>query len=71
MGAACGARRGSGITFWRADAFGRAAPAGGDRTAGVEVHPHTLRHTFAKRLADGGIGLHEALEHAVGALKEG
>jgi integrase/recombinase XerC len=30
------------------------------RRAGVEVHPHTLRHTFAKNLVDGGIGLHEA-----------
>jgi len=41
------------------------------RRAGVEVHPHALRHTFARNLVDGGIGLHEALEHAVGALKEG
>jgi len=29
------------------------------RRAGVEVHPHALRHTFAKRLVDGGVGLPE------------
>lgn len=27
------------------------------RRAGVEVHPHTLRHTFAKNLVDRGVGL--------------
>ncbi|BAJ64454.1 tyrosine-type recombinase/integrase [Anaerolinea thermophila] len=29
------------------------------RRAGVEVHPHTLRHTLAKNLVDAGVGLHE------------
>jgi len=29
------------------------------RRAGVEVHPHTLRHTMAKNLVDAGVGLHE------------
>jgi len=29
------------------------------RRAGVEVHPHTLRHTLAKNLVEAGVGLHE------------
>ncbi len=29
------------------------------RRAGVTVHPHTLRHTFAKNLVDGGTGLEQ------------
>jgi integrase/recombinase XerC len=27
------------------------------RRAGVEIHPHTLRHTLAKNLVDAGVGL--------------
>lgn len=38
-------------------AFRRLAELG--RRAGVEVHPHTLRHTLAKNLVDAGVGLHE------------
>lgn len=29
------------------------------RRSGVSVHPHRLRHTFAKNLVDAGVGLHE------------
>ncbi len=38
-------------------AYRRLAEMG--RRAGVEVHPHTLRHTLAKNLVDAGVGLHE------------
>lgn len=38
-------------------AYRRIAEMG--RRAGVEVHPHTLRHTLAKNLVDAGVGLHE------------
>ncbi|WP_322508211.1 tyrosine-type recombinase/integrase, partial [Anaerolinea sp.] len=38
-------------------AYRRLAELG--RRAGVEVHPHTLRHTLAKNLVDAGVGLHE------------
>jgi site-specific recombinase XerD len=33
------------------------------KRAGVELHAHLLRHTFAKRLVDSGVGLEK-----VGAL---
>lgn len=38
-------------------AYRRLAELG--RRAGVEVHPHALRHTLAKNLVDAGAGLHE------------
>lgn len=38
-------------------AYRRLAELG--RRAGVEVHPHALRHTLAKNLVDAGVGLHE------------
>jgi integrase/recombinase XerC len=38
-------------------AYRRLAELG--RRAGVEVHPHALRHTLAKNLVEAGVGLHE------------
>jgi integrase/recombinase XerC len=52
-----GGNSGSVFGLTASGAYRRLAEMG--RRAGVEVHPHTLRHTLAKNLVDGGAGLHE------------
>ncbi|MEW6287052.1 MAG: tyrosine-type recombinase/integrase [Chloroflexota bacterium] len=52
-----GEEAGSLFALTPSGAYRRLAELG--RRAGVEVHPHALRHTLAKNLVDAGAGLHE------------